>query len=45
MSRRALVELGRCTFPIGAAQVSHPAHNEVVSVSPDLVRISLRPSS
>ena len=37
-----LVELGRRTFPVGPAQVSHPPDTQVVAVSPDSVRISLR---
>ncbi len=38
-----LVELGRRTFRVGPSQVSHPPRTEVLAVSPDTVKISLRP--
>jgi uncharacterized protein (TIGR00159 family) len=37
-----LVELGRRTFALGPEQVSHPPQVEVVAVTPDSVKISVR---
>ncbi len=37
-----LVELGRRTFPLTAANVSHPEDVEIVSITPDTVKLSLR---